>query len=148
MSRPAARQGDSTAHGGVITSGCPTVLIGGQPAARLGDAGGIHSDGRGPCDDDFRGDWPALGPIEGNHALSVEKGRELLFLPAYSPNLNIIERLWKLVKTKCLRNKYFPKFEDFRHALDSFLDALNTEHQDELESLLTLKFQFFPNHNS
>ncbi len=34
---PAARMGDPTAHGGVITMGCPTVLIGGQPAARLGD---------------------------------------------------------------------------------------------------------------
>ena len=37
MSKPAARMGDMTAHGGVITVGCPTVLIGGQPAARLGD---------------------------------------------------------------------------------------------------------------
>jgi uncharacterized Zn-binding protein involved in type VI secretion len=37
MSQPAARQGDATAHGGVIASGFPTVLIGGQPAARLGD---------------------------------------------------------------------------------------------------------------
>lgn len=35
--RPAARMGDSTAHGGVITVGFPTVLIGGQPAARVGD---------------------------------------------------------------------------------------------------------------
>jgi uncharacterized Zn-binding protein involved in type VI secretion len=37
MSKPAARMGDLTAHGGVITLGCPTVLIGGQPAARVGD---------------------------------------------------------------------------------------------------------------
>ena len=37
MSKPAARLGDSTAHGGVITVGFPTVLIGGQPAARMGD---------------------------------------------------------------------------------------------------------------
>ena len=37
MSKPAARLGDLTAHGGVIVAGCPTVLIGGQPAARLGD---------------------------------------------------------------------------------------------------------------
>lgn len=33
----AARLGDMTIHGGTITVGCPTVLIGGQPAARLGD---------------------------------------------------------------------------------------------------------------
>lgn len=37
MSKPAARLGDSTAHGGTIVVGLPTVLIGGQPAARLGD---------------------------------------------------------------------------------------------------------------
>jgi uncharacterized Zn-binding protein involved in type VI secretion len=37
MSRPAARLGDPTSHGGVITVGLPTVLIGGQPAARMGD---------------------------------------------------------------------------------------------------------------
>ena len=37
MSRPAARLGDMTAHGGVILLGCPTVLIGGQPAARVTD---------------------------------------------------------------------------------------------------------------
>jgi uncharacterized Zn-binding protein involved in type VI secretion len=29
--------GDMTAHGGAIVVGCPTVLIGGQPAARVGD---------------------------------------------------------------------------------------------------------------
>ena len=37
MSQPAARLGDATAHGGVVTSGNPTVLINGQPAAALGD---------------------------------------------------------------------------------------------------------------
>ncbi len=37
MGKPAARLGDPTAHGGVITVGFPTVLIGGMPAARLGD---------------------------------------------------------------------------------------------------------------
>lgn len=34
---PAARMGDMTSHGGVIVAGFPTVLIGGQPAARVGD---------------------------------------------------------------------------------------------------------------
>jgi uncharacterized Zn-binding protein involved in type VI secretion len=38
MGQPAARVGDMTAHGGVITGpGCPTVLIGSMPAARMGD---------------------------------------------------------------------------------------------------------------
>ena len=37
MSKPAARMGDPTAHGGVVLAGAPTVLIGGAPAARMGD---------------------------------------------------------------------------------------------------------------
>src|SRR5579859_904007 len=38
MGQPAARAGDPTAHGGTISPpGCPTVLIGGMPAARVGD---------------------------------------------------------------------------------------------------------------
>ena len=37
MPQPAARMGDMTVHGGVISVGYPQVLIGGQPAARLGD---------------------------------------------------------------------------------------------------------------
>ena len=40
MSKPAARMGDMTAHGGSIVMGMPTVLIAGQPAARLGDMHG------------------------------------------------------------------------------------------------------------
>lgn len=37
MSKPAARMGDSTVHGGTIVVGFPLVLIGGMPAARVGD---------------------------------------------------------------------------------------------------------------
>lgn len=74
---------------------------------------------------------------------AAELGVELLFLPAYSPNLNLIERLWKLTKTKCLRNKYYPEFTRFTAAIDSFLDSINSSYQAELESLLTLNFQLF-----
>src|SRR5438876_145435 len=34
----AARLGDTTAHGGKVVMGCPTVLIGNMPAARIGDS--------------------------------------------------------------------------------------------------------------
>jgi uncharacterized Zn-binding protein involved in type VI secretion len=37
MGKPAARMGDQTAHGGALVLGLPTVLIGGLPAARVGD---------------------------------------------------------------------------------------------------------------
>ena len=72
-----------------------------------------------------------------------ELGVDLLFLPAYSPNLNLIERLWKLTKAKCLRNRYYPSFTQFKSAIDSFLDSLNACYQAELESLLALNFQLF-----
>jgi transposase len=52
---------------------------------------------------------------------------ELLYLPAYSPNLNLIERVWRLVKARCLQNKYLPNFTLFTGALDEFLDSLNGE---------------------
>jgi transposase len=74
---------------------------------------------------------------------AAELGLELLFLPAYSPNLNLIERLWKLTKKKCLRNKYYPDFALFTSAIDAFLDSINSTYQEELDSLLTLNFQLF-----
>jgi len=76
---------------------------------------------------------------------AAELGLELLYLPPYSPNLNLIERLWKLTKTKCLRNRYYPEFFQFTAAIDAFLDSINSTHQTELDSLLSLNFQLFTN---
>lgn len=73
-----------------------------------------------------------------------EYGLDLLFLPAYSPNLNLIERLWKLVKKRCLTNRYHEDFAAFTKAIDSCLDSIDTTLRDEALSLLTLNFQFFP----
>lgn len=74
-------------------------------------------------------------------ALAGELGMELLYLPSYSPNLNLIERLWKLVKAKCLRNKYFPQFALFRSAIDDFLDSLQGDNKPLLRTLITENFQ-------
>jgi len=63
--------------------------------------------------------------------------------PPYSPNLNLIERLWKLTKTKCLCNRYYPEFFQFTAAIDAFLDSINSTYQTELDSLLSLNFQLF-----
>jgi transposase len=72
-------------------------------------------------------------------------GIELLFLPPYSPNLNLIERLWKFTKKQVLYSKYYPTFDDFQRAITSLLDNAHSTHRKELDSLLTLKFQLFKN---
>lgn len=68
---------------------------------------------------------------------------ELLYIPPYSPNLNLIERLWKFVKKKCLYSKYYSDFIDFKNAISDCLQKTHTKHKKELDSLLTLNFQTF-----
>jgi transposase len=68
---------------------------------------------------------------------------ELLYLPPYSPNLNLIERLWKFVKKQCLYSKYYAEFKDFKNAITDCLNQSDTTHTQELDSLLTLRFQRF-----
>lgn len=75
--------------------------------------------------------------------LAEELNIELLFLPPYSPNLNLIERLWKLVKKECLYSMYYENFALFKNSISNFLQNMNKTHQDKLDSLLTLKFQLF-----
>jgi len=75
--------------------------------------------------------------------LAVALNIELLYLPAYSPNLNLIERLWKFVKKKCLYSKYYSDFSSFKGAIEDCLAQTDTTYKTELDSLLTLKFQSF-----
>ena len=75
--------------------------------------------------------------------LAKQLSIELLFLPAYSPNLNLIERLWKLVKKECLYSKYYDNFTSFRDAIEKFLSTMKQTHHQKVDSLLTLHFQMF-----
>jgi len=68
---------------------------------------------------------------------------ELLYLPPYSPNLNLIERLWKFVKKKCLYSIYYADFNTFSKAISTCLDHTHDTYKVELDSLLTLNFQTF-----
>ena len=70
-----------------------------------------------------------------------EPGIELLFLPSYSPNLNLIERLWRFARRKAVYGKYHPTFADFRAAVQDVLDRVPTTHAGKLASLMTLNFQ-------
>jgi len=77
--------------------------------------------------------------------LAAELNIELLFLPPYSPNLNLIERLWKLVKKECLYSMYYENFTLFKNSISGFLINMNKINQEKLNTLLTLKFQLFTN---
>ena len=68
---------------------------------------------------------------------------ELCFLPPYSPNPNLIERLWKFVKKESLYSKYYSDFAAFKTAILDCLSQTHTTHKDALDSLLTLRFQTF-----
>ncbi len=67
---------------------------------------------------------------------------ELCFLPT-SPNLNLIERLWRFVKKECLYSTYYPSFEPFKAAIVNCLNNAHTKHKPALNTLLTLCFQLF-----
>ena len=76
-------------------------------------------------------------------SLAQALGIELLFLPSYSPNLNLIERLWRFVKQQCLAARILPTYTDFTRAIDDCLDRLTTEHRHAMDTLLTTRFQTF-----
>lgn len=80
-----------------------------------------------------------------NHAnytrvYSALSGIELFFLPPYSPNLNLIERLWKFTKKKLVHNEYYEKFEMFSNKVNEFFDNIN-QYGQELVKILTKKFE-------
>jgi len=58
-------------------------------------------------------------------------------LPTYSPNLNLIERLWLFFKKKVTYNKYYKKLSDFKKAITDFFDRDILEYKDKLKSFIT-----------
>ena len=75
--------------------------------------------------------------------LAETLGRELLDLPAYSPQLKLLERVWQFVKKQCLYSKYYPDSAAFQHASLACLAPVPTNHKAALATVLTLRFQPF-----
>jgi len=67
----------------------------------------------------------------------------LMYLPAYSPNLNLIERLWRFFHQKVTNNRYFETFKEFKQETLQFFENLK-QYETELTTLLTDNFQTLP----
>src|SRR3989344_4214227 len=84
-----------------------------------------------------------------NHAVKVKEYLEqsgrvhLVFLPPYSPNLNIIERLWLFFHQKILYDKYYETFPEFKEAVLNFFQNIDI-YKKELKTRLTDSFQTIP----
>jgi len=68
---------------------------------------------------------------------------QLQFLPSYSPNLNLIERLWKFVKRDVLYGRHDTTFAEFCQAIDGCLENIPSKHRSRLALLITHNFQRF-----
>jgi transposase len=64
-------------------------------------------------------------------------------LPAYAPNLNVIERFWKFGKEKLVKNTYYEKYKTFRAHVFRFLNHVDG-YIEELKTLMVEKFQIIP----
>jgi len=62
---------------------------------------------------------------------ALELGIELIFLPTYSPNLNLIERVWKFVKASVLNAVYIHAFEEYCERISSFIDAIEIDNAEK-----------------
>jgi transposase len=68
---------------------------------------------------------------------------KLIFIPPYSPNLNLIERLWKILRKKKINTTYYEKLKDFRENILDFLDNINLYEKD-LKKFIDTKLHLMP----
>jgi transposase len=74
--------------------------------------------------------------------LALELGIQLTYIPPYSPNLNLIERLWKHVKSK-LRTRYYDQFEEFQLTIDSIISDTDKNDKALIDRLIGERVQLF-----
>src|SRR5262249_26271964 len=82
---------------------------------------------RTPVTDNAR--YPRCEPVR---LLAAEVRIELLDLPAYSPNPNLIERLWKFVKKEVLTCRYYEDFARFKAAIIECLEQVEGKHSEAI----------------
>jgi transposase len=72
-----------------------------------------------------------------------ELGIYLVFLPTYSPNLNLIERLWRRVKAEALNTGDSKDFAAFKNSIDSCIDKTTNVDRQALDKLISEKVQLY-----
>jgi len=65
---------------------------------------------------------------------------KLIFLPPYSPNLNLIERLWKFMRKEVINTTYYPDFQSFKTAIREFFGNID-KYKMQLKQFIGNKFQ-------
>lgn len=74
--------------------------------------------------------------------LAENLGIHLEYIPPYSPNLNLIERLWKFVKGE-LSSKYYDDFDAFRQKIDSIINSTDKKNKPKIDKLIGKGVQLF-----
>jgi transposase len=75
--------------------------------------------------------------------LAAQLGVHLEFLPSYSPNLHLIERVWKFVKHECLSSHDYADFEEFKTGICTCIQDLGAKHQAAMTTLISRNFQMY-----
>lgn len=60
---------------------------------------------------------------------------ELMFLPPYSPELNLIEGLWGWLKSSVINNVFFPSLPKVRIAVSKFIERINKAPKETIDRL-------------
>lgn len=71
---------------------------------------------------------------------SANQRIELVYLPPYSPNLNLIERLWRLLRAEAINSIYYETYQEFKKSIIEFLDQIKY-YRSELRTLLAMNFR-------
>lgn len=79
--------------------------------------------------------------------LASQLGIHLVYIPPYSPNLNLIERLWKHVKNS-LRTQYYDNFDVFMNTIDTIISNTDKCDFEIINRLIGEKVQLFDDHNA
>ena len=72
---------------------------------------------------------------------------KLIFLPSYSPNLNLIERLWKFMRKQLINSHYYETFKEFKSSVLGFFEHI-ADYQQQLKQFIGVSFHLLTGSNN